>query len=106
MVWCSLQTKKAAGGSDAETKPILTVNKRETGKNIIMNRNPAKGNGALFYLTSTTGIETSNLRAGYADRLTYISFEPTEYTLEAREGYRRILGNPPIRAAPEPRGPL
>lgn len=106
MVWYSLQTKKAAGQSDAETKPILTVNNREAEKIIIMNRNPADKNNILVYIPDTNGIETPYLRAEYADRPLDVPFKPAAFELEAARGFRRIFGNPPIRAAPEPRGPL
>lgn len=105
MIWYSVSTKKAAGEDDAETKPIVTVNKSEAGNSIITNWNPANKNNALFYVLDT-GTETPYLRAEYADQLTYIPFELTAFTPAAEIGFWRIFGNPPARAAPEPRGPL
>lgn len=106
MIWYSLQTKKAAGEGDAATKPILTVNKSEAGKNVIMNLNPAGRNNILFCTLDINGTWTSCLRAGYAVQPAETLFEPIAFESEQANGFRRIYGNPPIRAAPEPRGPL
>ncbi|HHU76287.1 MAG TPA: hypothetical protein GXZ24_05270 [Firmicutes bacterium] len=110
MAWYSLQIKKTAGEGDVGAGPVFTVNKNGAQKIITMNRNKADWNNIRFCVADTNGIETPYHQAEYAaaSAIQPADMPPWPEAIESGEecDLRRISKSPPIRAGPEPRGPL
>ncbi|NLX90200.1 MAG: hypothetical protein GXZ07_01180 [Firmicutes bacterium] len=105
MVWYAVSTK-AGGEEDGWVRKAVAAGiQSKAGKNIIRNWEPANKDDTLFYVLSS-GTELPYIRVEYAAESAPIPFNLEEFTLTEAFGYRRPFGNPPARAAPEPRGPL
>ncbi len=87
------------------TKVIITEKKTEAEKNIIINQSPVKKTDIQFYI-SDTGIKLPIVRLKYEGQMIHAPLKLLGYMPLATSSFREILGNPPARADPEPRGPL
>lgn len=103
MVWYAASAETDGEEDGWVRKP--TGIQSEAGKNIITNWDPVNKDDTLFYILNT-GTELPYIRVEYAAEPAYTPFILAAFTLAGAFGYRRPFGNPPARAAPEPRGPL